>query len=75
MARTDAEGRIWIVGRAKDMILRGGQNIFPLEIEELLGTHPNIVNVLLFPCRIQGLGKKPVFILSLRRGRCSPLRI
>ena len=68
MPRTDAEGRIWIVGRAKDMILRGGQNIFPLEIEELLGTHPNIVNVSIVPMPDTRLGEKACVYIIPKKG-------
>lgn len=41
----DAEGYVSVVGRKKDMIIRGGANISAREIEELLFTHPKIVNV------------------------------
>ena len=36
------DGRIWIMGRQKDMIIRGGQNIYPAEIEGLLNEHPKV---------------------------------
>jgi non-ribosomal peptide synthetase component E (peptide arylation enzyme) len=36
---------LWIMGRAKDMIIRGGQNIYPAEIEGILNEHPKIANV------------------------------
>ncbi|MEW6349770.1 MAG: AMP-binding protein [Thermodesulfobacteriota bacterium] len=39
------EGRIWIMGRQKDMIIRGGQNIYPAEIEGLLNEHPKISSI------------------------------
>jgi fatty-acyl-CoA synthase len=42
LARLDAEGYLHIVGRKKDMIIRGGQNIYPVEIETYLCSHPNI---------------------------------
>jgi fatty-acyl-CoA synthase len=38
----DDEGYVRVVGRLKDMIIRGGENIYPLEIEEFLFTHPKI---------------------------------
>ena len=38
----DEKGYGQIVGRIKDMIIRGGENIYPREIEELLHTHPGI---------------------------------
>jgi acyl-CoA synthetase (AMP-forming)/AMP-acid ligase II len=42
VARVDAEGFIFIVGRSKEMILRGGENISPLEIEEVAVRHPAV---------------------------------
>ncbi|MBT8253341.1 MAG: AMP-binding protein, partial [Bacteroidia bacterium] len=45
LATMDEEGYIKIVGRIKDMIIRGGENIYPKEIEEFLFTHPKIVQV------------------------------
>ncbi len=36
---------LWILGRAKDMIIRGGQNIYPAEIEGLLNNHPKVASV------------------------------
>lgn len=45
MAKCDEDGFIWIVDRKKDMIISGGVNIFPKEIEDLLITHPKIAEV------------------------------
>ncbi len=45
LATMDAEGYLNIVGRIKDMIIRGGENVYPREIEEFLYTHPDIVDV------------------------------
>ncbi|HEU5367330.1 MAG TPA: AMP-binding protein, partial [Ktedonobacterales bacterium] len=42
LARRDAEGYYYIVGRKKDMLISGGENIYPAEIEGLLATHPRI---------------------------------
>jgi len=42
LATMDEEGYINIVGRIKDMIIRGGENIYPKEIEEFLRTHPKV---------------------------------
>lgn len=41
----DEEGYVEIVGRKKDMIIRGGENIYPVEIEQFLYTHPKIADV------------------------------
>jgi fatty-acyl-CoA synthase len=45
LATMDEQGYIRIVGRIKDMIIRGGENIYPREIEEFLYTHPQIADV------------------------------
>ncbi|MEM1265376.1 MAG: acyl-CoA synthetase [Pseudomonadota bacterium] len=45
LGRIDAEGYIWITGRAKDLIIRGGHNIDPAEIEEALAAHPAVAFV------------------------------
>lgn len=45
IAIMDEEGYVNIVGRIKDMIIRGGENIYPREIEEFLYTHPDISDV------------------------------
>ncbi len=42
LGRLDADGYLWITGRAKDLIIRGGHNIDPAEIEEALMSHPAI---------------------------------
>lgn len=42
LGRIDADGYIWITGRAKDLIIRGGHNIDPAEIEEALLSHPAV---------------------------------
>lgn len=39
------QGCLWILGRAKDMIIRGGQNIYPAEVEGLLNDHPKVSSV------------------------------
>jgi fatty-acyl-CoA synthase len=44
LAVMDVEGYVNIVGRIKDLIIRGGENIYPREIEEFLYTHPAIVD-------------------------------
>ncbi len=50
------QGCLWILGRAKDMIIRGGQNLYPAEIEGLLNEHPSVaaVAVVGYPDREMG---------------------
>lgn len=45
MGKFDDDGNLIIVGRIKDMIIRGGQNVYPIEIENILLPHPKIANV------------------------------
>jgi fatty-acyl-CoA synthase len=45
LAVMDDEGYLNIVGRSKDMIIRGGENVYPREIEEFLYTHPDVADV------------------------------
>jgi fatty-acyl-CoA synthase len=45
LATMDDEGYIQIVGRIKDMVIRGGENVYPKEIEEFLYTHPSVSEV------------------------------
>jgi fatty-acyl-CoA synthase len=45
LAQMDAEGYIKIVGRIKDMVIRGGENVYPREIEEFLMGHPDVQDV------------------------------
>jgi fatty-acyl-CoA synthase len=48
LAEMDVEGYVQIVGRIKDMIIRGGENVYPREIEEFLYTHPDILEAQVF---------------------------
>jgi fatty-acyl-CoA synthase len=45
LATMDEDGYVKIVGRIKDMIIRGGENVYPRELEEFLFTHPDILDV------------------------------
>lgn len=45
IARRDEDGYIWIMDRKKDMIITGGVNVYPKEIEDVLSTHPQIADV------------------------------
>ena len=56
LAQVDEDGYYKIVGRIKDMIIRGGENIYPKEIEEFIYTHPDVsdVQVIAIPSRKYG---------------------
>ena len=57
LATLDADGYCSITGRVKDMILRGGENIYPREIEEFLYTHPDIAQAQVFGIPDETLGE------------------
>lgn len=48
MARRDADGFIYVVGRTREMINRGGENVYPVEVENVLHLHPKIFDVAVF---------------------------
>lgn len=58
LATMDAEGRVRIVGRVIDMILRGGENIYPAEVEAFLITHPAIADAAVFGIPDDRYGEK-----------------
>jgi fatty-acyl-CoA synthase len=58
LATMDAEGRLRIVGRVIDMIIRGGENIYPAEVEAFLITHPAIADAAVFGLPDERYGEK-----------------
>ena len=64
----NAEGYIHLTGRAKDMIIRGGENIYPREIEEFLYTHPKIAEVHVVGLPDERLGEVVLAWVRLRSG-------
>jgi len=66
LATMNAEGYVNIVGRVKDMIIRGGENIYPAEIEAFLMRHPKIAEaqVVGVPCSV--MGEEVAALLRLR---------
>ncbi len=59
LARFDGQGNIVIVGRKDDMIIRGGQNIYPTDIENTLVTHPKVAYVAIVGMPDPILGERP----------------
>jgi fatty-acyl-CoA synthase len=68
LAILDAEGYCQIVGRLKDMIIRGGENIYPREIEEFLFTHNDIQEVQVFGVPHEKLGEEVCAWIVPREG-------
>jgi fatty-acyl-CoA synthase len=68
LATIDAEGYCNIVGRIKDMIIRGGENIYPREVEEFLYRHPSITEVQVVGVPDKKYGEELCAVIVLREG-------
>ncbi|MEN6507539.1 MAG: long-chain fatty acid--CoA ligase, partial [Smithella sp.] len=68
LARMDEDGFIYIVDRKKDLIIRGGYNVYPREIEEVLYTLEDIVEAAVFGMPHQDLGEEVSAAVVLRKG-------
>ena len=62
------EGNYRITGRLKDMIIRGGENIYPKEIEEFIYTHPKVSDVQVIGVPDKGLGEEIMACIILKEG-------
>ncbi len=69
LATMDDEGYVNIVGRIKDMILRGGENIYPREIEEFLYTHEAIADVQVIGVPSEKYGEEVMAWVKLKAGK------
>jgi len=68
IGRFDQQGHLYITGRLKEMLIIGGENVFPREIEEVINTHPSIKD-----CGVIGItdpmrGEQPVAFVELKEG-------
>lgn len=68
LARQEAEGQYVVVGRSKDMIISGGENIYPAEIEHLLAEHPWVAECAVVGRPDERWGEVCVAIVVLREG-------
>lgn len=68
LARLDEEGWCYIVDRAKDMILRGGENIYSSEVENVLYDHPAVTDAALVGIPHPTLGEEPAAVVHLAPG-------
>ncbi len=68
LARLDDEGFCYIVDRAKDMIIRGGENIYSSEVENVLYDHPAVTDAALIGLPHKTLGEEPAAVVHLAPG-------
>lgn len=64
----DEENFVYLVGRAKDLIIRGGENIYPVEIEACLSLHPGISEAAIIAVPDERLGEVPGAVIKPRNG-------
>ncbi|RSX57614.1 hypothetical protein DAH91_21370, partial [Sphingomonas koreensis] len=69
LARVDEEGFLFIVDRAKDIIIRGGENIYSSEVEDVLYAHPAVTDAALIGIPHRTLGEEPVAVVHLAPGK------
>ncbi len=68
LARLDEEGFLYIVDRAKDMVIRGGENIYSIEVENVLYAHPAVTDAALIGLPHRTLGEEPAAVVHLAPG-------
>ncbi|MFZ7126623.1 MAG: class I adenylate-forming enzyme family protein [Desulfobacterales bacterium] len=69
IAREDEDGFIWLVDRKKDVIISGGENIYPVEIEDFLQAHPKIQDVAVIGLPSLRLGEITAAIVDIKPGK------
>lgn len=69
LARLDDEGFCYIVDRAKDMVIRGGENIYSSEVENVLYEHPAVMDAALIGIPHRILGEEPAAVVHLAAGQ------
>jgi fatty-acyl-CoA synthase len=69
LATMDPEGYVNIVGRSKDMVIRGGENVYPREVEEFLYTHDAVVDVAVFGVPDDRFGEELCAWIQVKEGR------
>ncbi|KAG6936996.1 acyl-CoA synthetase family member 2, partial [Chelydra serpentina] len=69
IAVLDKHGYCKIVGRCKDMIIRGGENIYPAELEQFLHTHPKIEEVQVIGVKDQRMGEEICACIRVKAGQ------
>jgi fatty-acyl-CoA synthase len=65
LVRQDEEGYVWVVDRKKDMIISGGENIYCAEVENVLASHPAIIEVAVIGRADEKWGEVPVAVVAV----------
>jgi acyl-CoA synthetase (AMP-forming)/AMP-acid ligase II len=68
MAKKDEEGFIYVVDRKKDLVISGGENIFPVEVEEILRRHQKIYDAAVIGIPDERLGEAVLAVIAPKPG-------
>ena len=68
VGRLDEDGDLWLVGRVDDMIVSGGENVHPLEVEEVVARHPKVAEVAVVAAADDRLGQRVVAVVVAEPG-------
>lgn len=69
LGRLDADGLLYIVDRKKDMIIRGGENVYPVEVEEVLYQIPEVLEAAVLGVPHEVLGEVPKAYVVMKEGK------
>jgi long-chain acyl-CoA synthetase len=69
LARVDKEGFLFIIDRTKDMLIRGGENIYSVEVENVLYEHPAVMDAAVVGIPHRTLGEQPGAVVTLKPGQ------
>jgi acyl-CoA synthetase (AMP-forming)/AMP-acid ligase II len=69
VAKMDDDGFVWLVDRKKDVIITGGENVYPVEIEDFLQAHPSVQDAAVIGMPSLRLGEIATAIIQLKKGK------
>jgi acyl-CoA synthetase (AMP-forming)/AMP-acid ligase II len=73
LGHIDEQGRLRLAGRVREMYVRGGENVFPMEVEAVLAEHPDLVDVAVAPRPDDVMGEVGVAVVVARNGAAPTL--
>ncbi|HEU0190571.1 MAG TPA: long-chain fatty acid--CoA ligase [Mycobacterium sp.] len=68
IGRADDEGYVWVIDRVKDMVISGGENVYPAEVEDVLYGHPAVAEVAVLGTPHERWGEAVTAVVALRPG-------
>ena len=75
IGKLDADGYLYVVDRKKDMILSGGQNIYPQDIEAVFATHEDVGDIAVIGVKSRKWGETPLALVAPKNGACDADRL